>query len=518
MTAYNGNICKYFTAIALLISLLPPHESQCQGGILDSIFSFRAGIIRTGSALDLITRETGYHFTYDSRLVDAESRTKMSFRETTLKLILDSLLLNDSLVYSVIDEFIIISRDRSPDPYEQAPDTSGVPPPEKITGIVLDGETREPLPSATLALLHTGRGTITNSNGEFGLNLHPEDVNDTIVVSYLGYYAREIPVRQSFGNNFIIAMRSEFYSIPEIIIKNQIPREIIFRTLSSAGRNYGNTPAGMTAFYREGIQKKNQLQTYSEAILQIYKSAYTGTLLNDQIKVLKSRKIENINTTDTLTVRLKAGLSTSLELDGIRNGFDFLSRENFQNYSYRVTDIVSFDEEWAYEIEFGQKEGSEMPMFRGSVFINTEDYALLKAEFEIYPGYLQKMKSSFISSPSKDFSTWPSAVKYSVSYRKIGDRYFLSHVRGDLEFLSKQKKRVFNTQFRVFFEMAVTSISTDRAERFEREELAPSHSVFSRTISNYDNAFWGSQDFVRPEENLIQALKDMKVRLQEFSE
>jgi len=109
-------------------------------------------------------------------------------------------------------------------------------------------------------------------------------------------------------------------------------------------------------------------------------------------------------------------------------------------------------------------------------------------------------------------------VKYSVSYRKIGNRYFLSHVRGDLEFLSKQKKRVFNTQFKVFFEMAVTNVSTEKVGRFEREELAPSHSVFSRTIRNYDNAFWGSQDFVKPEENLIQALKDMKVRLQEFSE
>ncbi len=518
MAADNGNICKYLTAIALLIFLASPEESRCQGGILDSAFTFRAGIIRTGSALDLITRQTGYHFTYDSRLVDAENRVKMSFRETKLKIILDSLLLNDSLVYSVIDQFIIISRDRSEKSPEQLSDTSAVSPPEKITGMVLDSETREALPSATVALHHTGRGTITNSNGEFGLNLRPEDINDTIVVSYLGYYAREIPVRQSFGNNFTIEMRSEFYSIPEIIIKNQIPREIIMKALASIARNYGNTPAGMTAFYREGIQKKNQLQTYSEAIVQIYKSAYTGTLLNDQVKVLKSRKIENINVDDTLTVRLKAGLSTSLELDGLRNGFDFLLRENFQDYSYRVTDIVSFDEEWAYEIEFGQREGAALPMFRGSVFINTEDYAILKAEFEIYPEYLQKMKTSFISSPSKDFSTWPSGVKYSVSYRKIGNRYFLSHVRGDLEFLSKQKKRVFNTQFKVFFEMAVTNVSTEKVGRFEREELAPSHSVFSRTIRNYDNAFWGSQDFVKPEENLIQALKDMKVRLQEFSE
>ena len=311
-------------------------------------------------------------------------------------------------------------------------------------------------------------------------------------------------------------MRREFISIPEIIIKNQIPQEIILKTISSIPRNYGNTPAGMTAFYREGVLRKSQLQTYSEAILQIYKSAYSGSILSDQIKVFKSRKIENVNVTDTLTVRLKAGLSTCLQLDGIRNSFDFTSRENFTDYTYRITDIVSFNEESAFEIEFGPREGAEAPMFRGSIFINTADFALLKADFEINSAYLKKMRENFILNPSRDFITWPVSVRYSVTYRKMDGRYFLNHVRGDLEFASRQKKKLFNTQFYVFLEMAVTSMSLTDVKRFDREELAPTHSVFSRTITNYDAVFWENQEFLKPEDNLLQALKNMNIRLQEF--
>ena len=85
-------------------------------------------------------------------------------------------------------------------------------------------------------------------------------------------------------------------------------------------------------------------------------------------------------------------------------------------------------------------------------------------------------------------------------------------------FESKQKKRLFNTQFNVFFEMAVTSTSLVNVTRFEKEELAPVHSVFSKTITNYDPVFWENQDFLKPEDNLLQALKNMKVKLQEFSE
>lgn len=517
MLPVNGSLPRYVAAIALLIILVPARDAKCQKSILDSTFTFRAGTIKTGNALNLITRQTGFFFTYDTRLIDPEKKTEMNFRNVRLRIILDTILKADSLAYSVIDEFIIVSREIPPPP-PPVPDSTTFKNLNSISGIIIDGESLEPLPYATIGLKNAGKGTVSNSSGEFGIKISPENYSDTITVSYLGFYGREIPVRHSLGNNFRIAMRREFISIPEIMIRIQMPQEIIRKTLSAIGRNYGNTPSAMTAFYREGVLKKNELKSYSEAILEIYKSAYTGTLLNDQIKVYKSRKIENTATDDSLAVRLKAGLSTCLELDGVKNTFDFVDRPNIGDYSYRLTDIISYDDDSAFEIEFSQKEGAELSMFKGSVFINTSDYAILKADFEINPAYLQKMKGSFISNPSKDFRTWPVSVKYSVSYRKLNGRYFLSHVRGDLEFSAREKKRLFNTPFRVFFEMAVTDIRQEDVIRFDREELAPIHSIFSKTITDYDPVFWGNQDFLRPEDNLLQALKNMKVRLQEFSE
>ncbi len=349
------------------------------------------------------------------------------------------------------------------------------------------------------------------------MKISPDLINDTLSVSYLGYVGREIPVKQALGNNLTISMRREYISIPEIIIKNHIPQEIISKARSAIGRNYGNTPASMTAFYREGVMKKSELQTYSEAILQIYKSAYVGTLLGDQIKVYKSRKIENINSSDTLAVRLKAGLSTCLELDGAKNTFDFMDPESMPEYIYHMTDIVTYDDESAYVIEFEQRDNVDIPLYKGTIYINTLDYGILNAEFEVTPSQIQKMKNSYISTSTHGFKTWPVSAKYSVSYRKIDGRYFLNHVRGDLEFSSRQKKRLFNIQFKVFFELAVTDISLNNVTRFDRDELAPVHSIFSKTINSYDPKFWGNQDFLRPEDNLLQELKNMKVKLQEFS-
>jgi hypothetical protein len=368
-----------------------------------------------------------------------------------------------------------------------------------------------------LGLKKKGRGTVSNNNGEFGLNIPPDSHTDTLSVSYLGYFGREIPVNQALGNNLTISMKREFIPIPEIIIRNQIPQEIILKAFHAIPDNYGNTPVLMTGFYREGVLKKYELQTYSEAVLLIYKSAYSGTLLGDQIKVYKSRKIENTDRRDTLAVRLKAGLSTCLDLDGAKNIFDFLTPESIKDYTYRLTDIVTYDDEAAYAIEFEQREFVDLPLFKGTIYINTVDYGILNVEFEINPLLIHKMKDSFVSNSSRGFNTWPVSVKYSVAYRKETNRYFLSHVRGDLVFASKQKKKLFNTQFKVFFELAITETELKNVARFDREELAPIHSVFSKTINSYDPLFWGNQDFLKPEDNLLQALKNMNVRLQEFS-
>lgn len=508
MQAQDRSFIKFIITFAL-IALFLSNLVVCQ--IPEKPYTITGGTLKTGDALDIISKKTGFSFTYDSRLVDDDKKVELNFREKPLAEILRSVLGNDSLTFSVIDKYIVISRLRNDQPGNTSSSTT-------ITGSVSDEETGEPLPFATIGFKNIRRGTVANSNGEFVLNITKESFNDTLNISYLGYIMREIPVNQASGSDMHIRMRRQYVSIPEIIIRNQIPQDIILRATRNIPENYGNTPAQMTGFYREGVLRKNDLQTYAEAVLRIHKSAYTNRVQNDQIVVSKSRKIENLDRTDTLAVRLKAGLSSSLELDCVKNDFDFFSPGGISSYNYRLTDIVRYGDESAYVIEFESRENNESAFYRGTMFVNTLDLGVYKFEFEISPSRMDKMKESFITSSSRGFNTWPVSVRYGVTYRKTGNRYFLSHVRGDLTFVSNQRKKIFNTQFKVFFELAITGTELDNVKRFEREELAPVHSVFSQTITSYDSEFWKDMDFLRPEENLLEALEQMDVKLMEFSE
>ena len=505
---------KRNSGIALLVFLSCSVLSYGQQRVLDSLFTFRAGTVKTGNALNIISQQTGYYFTFDSKLINPDRKVSLSFTRTRLRDILQQIVNNDSVDFSVINKYIVIYKTAPAKPY-----TGGLPGWEikDISGTITDSETGEPVPYATIGIPRVGKGTIANTNGVFQLKIYRVWVKDTLIISHIGYVPRKIPVWQAIDNEFNIRMKREYISIPEIIIRNQAPQEILRKAYSSIAKNYGTTPALMTAFYREAVIKKSELQIYSEAILEIYKSSYSSVLANDQMKILKSRKIENIGLKDTLTVRLKAGLSSCLVLDGAKNTFDFINPANFSQYDYRMTDIVKVDEGTAFVIEFIQKPETDDPLFTGSVYINTLNYGIEYAEFELNPALIKKNRKDFITYQARGYTIMPISIKYTVSYKNIGGRYFLNHVRGDLNFTARKKTKLFSTSFHVFFEMAVTDIKTDRVTRFERDETAPLHSVFSRTISRYDPGFWGEFDFLKPEDNLLQALRNMKVKLQEFS-
>ncbi len=496
----------------LLFTLqLYPQES-----ILERRVKLPGNSIRAARALSEVSRLTGYIFTYDTKIINNARVFTLPPADIPLSELLDSVTGDPGIKYSVIGKHIILYRDLLTD--APAPVSDSTPLQLIISGKITDSETLEPLPYATIGISHRGRGTVTNYNGDFILKITDECLNDTLSVSYIGYINRQIPVRSLPGNMMTIGMERDFIPIPEIIIRAQDPVFIINKAISSVASNYGTTPAMLTGFYREGVYRKKEPQIYSEAVVQIYKSPYARSLQNDQIKVIRSRKIENLEAEDTLAIRLKAGLISTLTLDGMRNMFDFLDPKSFNSYEYHLTDIVTMDGETAFVISFSQKDWVKEPLMKGDVYINVDNYGVLFAEFEINPLYVTQTGESYISRLPHDYSMKPEYVRYQTRYRHVDGRYYLSHVRGDLGFLAKGKKKVFSSHFNVFFELAITNYRTDDVVRFEHEELAPAYSIFSSTITGYDAEFWKNLDFLKPEDDLLEALSRLKVRLGEFSE
>ncbi len=511
--AFHKSVLKGLVVIAFIIT--GPFVTMGQGDVLDTELTLRYNDVSVSSILKSITRKTGYHFTYDTDLIQPERIVSVKMITEPLKSVLDTIFHDRMLSYSIIDNHIILYRALN----DEAPviTEKGREPAYFISGIITDEDNGQALPYATIGIKSKAIGAVSNYEGVFNLKLSKEYMEDTLIISYLGFLSRIIPVSQAVNNHYNIKLTRKYVPIPEVIIRNRDPEELIRNARNNIPDNYGNSPANITAFYRESVLKKEKIMLYSEAVIELYKSPYTSTLLNDQVKIYKSRKINNINISDTLTFKLKSGLEGCLELDGIKNTFDFMLENSLEDYDYRMTDIVNIDDEAAFVVEFEQKETIEdMALPKGVLYINTTNYGIHGAEFSINEKYIDEIEKTMIQQTARGYRIKARSMKYRVNYIFLNGRFFLNHVRGDLEFYARKKNKLFGNAFNISFEMAVNKIDTVNVHRFSREERAPVHSIFSETISAYDREFWGTDMYVKPEESIMEALSRINARMEEY--
>ncbi|NVJ89719.1 MAG: carboxypeptidase-like regulatory domain-containing protein [Flavobacteriaceae bacterium] len=94
-----------------------------------------------------------------------------------------------------------------------------IPETKVLKGQIVHVDTKEPLSAAHVLNLNTVQGTITNENGFFEL---PTRVNDTILVSYLGFTSIKLKITNDLlkGNELEIALYEKPEEIKEVVIRS----------------------------------------------------------------------------------------------------------------------------------------------------------------------------------------------------------------------------------------------------------------------------------------------------------
>jgi hypothetical protein len=272
----------------------------------------------------------------------------------------------------------------------------------------------------------------------------------------------------------------------------------------------------MTSFYREGVQKNNRYISYSEAVFKVYKSSYALSEFSDQVKLLKSRKIQNAEAQDTVYVKLKAGVLSALQLDIAKCVPDFLDLTPPSNYTYTYSDLVSYNAKDAYAITFIQNKGIEEPMYTGTVYIDKQNYAILGADFEINPAYLDKAADNLVLKKSRRLNVKFEKINYSVNYTPFNGKYYLNHVRCDIRLKTRLRHHLSSDNFNTFLELATCSIDTLNVVKFAKQEVIKPNIVFSDAPYRNNDTFWNDYNIITPEEKLSEALSRIIGKIEEI--
>ena len=501
---------RLLCGLLILVFLLPVRFSYGQGennSPLEQKVSIEAHQESIASILDKIALQARVYFSYDPSLVGADRKIDALFTSRSIREILDALL-QGPFTYRLLDNQIVITAPDSLSDSPQKPITSqGLSSYLTFKGKVLDPDQKDALPYASISVLKTNLGTITNSDGDFELKLPPTMSRDTVMVSCMGYKPFRLPVSKITAEPVTIYLWPANIQLQEIKVVYLRPQEILRRVQSKVTINYPIKPEIMTSFYREVLRQDNDYIDVAEAVLDIRKSSYDDLLTEDKVKFIKGRKSLNVKHFQFVDFKIQGGPYYITQLDVVKTVDSFMDPEFSPYYKYNLDEVIDYDDRPTYVISFKPKEKADQVYYMGKLYVDMSSFALVKADFEMSHEGLKFARESLIQKKPHDLMVRPVKVLYQVSYRRSDTHWHLSNARASIKFRVKSKKDKVNSLFHSVSELLVTDIKPDEGERFKRNELFNSKDIFTELVNNYDDNFWGNYNTIVPSEDLRNALK-----------
>lgn len=507
--------CRFYILLLQLLLMVVPTKAD-GGDVLERIIqlSRTRGTIYT--LLGKVSEQSGYLFIYDSNMINNDSVVNIRKKSCTVRQAIFEITGNRNLELKVLGNHILITRTEERTWARGGATAPSQPMYSTITGNLLDKETAEPIANASVMVLGTSLGNITNQNGEFRLHLPDSLKNAVLVFSHLGYVGQSIEASALEGRSNTLSLEPKVIPLQEVLIRLVEPKKLIREMMEYRKRNYSSVPVYLTTFYREGVQLKNKFQSLTEAVFKVYKNSALESDANDQVKLLKMSKIDNREKTDSLIAKFRSGVEACLQLDIIKGIPDFLELDTSgELYTYTSGDIVSVDNRTANIVYFEQKQGVKEPLFRGELYIDSENSALLQAQFEIHPKYVKAATRLFVLRQAHKTRLTTQKIKYTVSYKPWNGTYYIHHIRGDIYFKMRRKHVLAsNPALHTWFEMVTCRIDDKNVTRFSRSERLPTHTILADTDFKYDESFWEDFNVIPLEAELSKIIEKVALKIE----
>ncbi len=493
--------------IVFLLSFRIAFGQKENNSVLDIKITLAAKNETIASILDKISSQAHVFFSYDASLIETETKADLSITEKTIRETLD-VLFDSQFVYKVLGEQIIIASAETNEVKKKETNTEDEVQVITFRGKIIDREESDPMPYASISVNKSTIGTISNIDGEFELKIPDQMINDTVIISCLGYKRYLLPISDIHDQDYTIYLHPASFQLKEIKVTVINPEDIISKILSKIDLNYSIVPEIMTSFYREILKQDDEYIDVAEALMEIRKASYDNSFSEDKIKFIKGRKNLNVKPFQFVDFKIQGGPYYITKLDVVKTLDSFLDPEFRDFYKYTLDEIIEIENRDTYVIRFKPKEKVDYPCYQGKLYVDMSSFALVQAEFRLSRSGLKFAHESLIRKKPKDFYVRPLSVDYNVSYRRSNEKWHLSHAQATINFKVKSKKDKINSTFHSDSELLITEIKPDDGTPFKKNELFSSKDIFTELIKNYDEDFWGNYNIIKPSEDLRKALSN----------
>ncbi len=477
----------------MLVLLFLPVSLNAQEKTTDTLISLKLKNTNIRNVIDTISATTGYLFSYNSKYLNDTTKIDIHVDSATIEEII-KLITNGRQVQLMRKSRHIIIKEAPQKNYKT------------ITGSVKSNN--KPVIAASVYLKNTFRGVITNADGEFVIKIQPRAQHDTLVISHLGCYTREIPVKQIKANHVDIKLNTHSFILEEIIVSGASASTIVKKMIENLKAHYPSRDVVYTGFYREEVKRKDDYQYFSEAVLKVYKSNYSKAINTERIKRIQSRTIKSASKKDSVLLKIKSGLRTSLYLDVVRNRPSFMHPLTTEHYQYKLKNTSYINGQMVYIIGFEPLAGTRV-RYEGKMVISALNYALVSVDFA-YADSRKDALEELVSKRSKGVKKKFSQASYKVSYKRIGQTWYLQSTETLLSVKVKKRGNWFYKPYTSQTAFYVVNTDTTNIQKPKRRESVNPGVIFSDEVFDYAPGFWGQYDYFKPSDRVIKDLRKMQ--------
>jgi TonB-linked SusC/RagA family outer membrane protein len=170
-----------------------------------------SGVKNLKQMVGQIEAATDYRFSWQGNLIDNVEVT-VPDGIYAINALLDKALAGKGISYSIRRQDIVLIRTSDTGP-DGSPVRQGETP-RKLSGVVVDAVSGEPVAGVAIWLKNTTIGTNSNATGEFSLDVTGN--NDVLSASFFGYDPQELTVRP--GERVVIKMTSSVEVMDEVVV------------------------------------------------------------------------------------------------------------------------------------------------------------------------------------------------------------------------------------------------------------------------------------------------------------
>jgi CubicO group peptidase (beta-lactamase class C family) len=363
-------------------------------------------------------------------------------------------------------------------------------------GFVFDESTGKPLPYANVLVKGSTIGTVTNLKGEFRISIPTNAKSDSLSVSYVGYKTNSVSITGLSIDSKIFLSESE-YTLDEVQITGQSALSIMKSAIQKIPANYYTQSYKSKGFYRVASKRDAKYMHLSEAVFELHNAKKAS-----QVKLLKMRAIKDEKESHGLDLGLKPQGLVEFDIINHSDEFDFLTEKGLKDYVVGFEDQSTFMDQEVFVLSFDQKDGAKKAGYKGKVFIDTKTYAIVYLDYGFSPKGIKYHKFGDVAERALmkilDIHIEMPKSDYKISYKRIGDKYYLNAVSNNAVLLFQSRRYHYNFLADTRVDYIVSDLDFNNTLPFDPRETLGNSKLIEEQDSPYDKTFWDGYTIILP--------------------